>query len=140
MNKKKVIGLNKRNRKRTNILIGTLFILIFLCFWYSKYYLIQNHGRYGIAITKYELSHGRYEKVDYQFKAENEKLYKGTFKRRKIPNSKIKCPNGKYLVIYSTKYPSWNIFLEDKEIDINENIDSLISLTVNPQNWSWKDL
>lgn len=110
--------------------------------FYRKYYHIINYGKYGIATTKLKFPKKKFDKIYYEFRAENGINYSGTYNQNKSVGlkNKVKYPKGKYLVIYSTEDPTINVLVESREVDSKLNLDSLNKHGVDSKEWSWKDL
>ena len=108
----------------------------------NKYYHLKNFAKYSIATTTFRsASKGYNEKIYYDFVTSNGQKRQGYISNFILhrPKNKVKYPNGKYLVIYSTKNPNINILVESKEIKTSVNLDSLNSIGVSRDDWNFWD-
>ena len=111
-------------------------ILIAVPAYYFMYFDISKNAMYAIGTTIESKDTSR---AKYYFYLGKRKM-KGSYTEFGDNIKKIKAPNGKYLVVYSSRNPEYNILLIDKPIIDTINIDSLNAIGVEEDDIDWTKL
>lgn len=127
--------------KKNPSFVWIFLLMIFIVSgWVFSYNDIKNNSKYAIGTTTdYKIKKGYQKETNYYFFLNDKKIDGYYFELLK--NSKpIKVPNGKYLVVYSTRYPETNYLLVEKPILDTINIDSLNKIGVDENDIDWTKL